>query len=244
MTLTNDYTGNTRRAESVLTDALETWKNGLSTLTTPFKAVPTTPTLPQFDVAEALERQVKFIQQVIDINVEYARQLASATDTVTGAVRQHIEGLNTVALEQVQSVSEVTQSSVEVLEESVRETADQAEQAQREAREQAEQAEREQREQAEKAEREQREQAAKAEREERQRVARVEREKREQAEQAEREKRQEAQKAEREKRQQVREHYRSMNKNELSLEAAKRNLPKSGTVDELVDRLVKDVTSK
>ncbi len=233
MALTNDYAANTRRAESVLTDALDNWKSGLNTLTAPFQAVPTTPTFPQFDVAEALERQVKFMQQVIDVNVGYARQLAEATNTVTGAVRQHIEGLNTAVLKQVQSVSEATQGTVETLEESVRETADEVEQAQREAREQAE-----------RAQREQREQAAKAEREERQRVAKAEREKREQAEQAEREKRQQAQKAEREKRQQVREHYRSLNKNELSEEAAKRNLPKTGTVDELVDRLVQDVTSK
>ncbi len=222
MTLTNDYAANTRRAESVLTDALDTWKNGLNTLTIPFQAVPTTPHFPTFDVTEALERQVKLMQQVIDVNVEYARQLAQATNTVTGAVRQHIEGLNAAALEQVQTVSEVTQGTVETFEESVRETADQAEQAQREAREQAEQAEREQREQAEQAEREQREHAAKVEREQRQ----------------------QEQKAEREKRQQLREHYRSLNKNELTDEAAKRNLPKTGTVDELVDRLVQDVTSK
>ena len=200
MTITHDFAANTRRAESVLTEALDTWKNGLNTLTAPFQAVPTTPQFPQFDAAEALERQVQSMQQVIDVNVRYARQLAEAANTVAAAVRQHIEGLNSAMLSQVQSVSEVTQGTVEALEESVRGTADQAEQA--------------------------------------------EREEREQAEQAEREKRQQAQKAEREKRQQVREHYRGLNKNELSEEAAKRNLPKTGTVDELVERLVQDVTSK
>ena len=211
MTLTNDYAANTRRAESVLTEALDSWKSGLKTLTAPLQAVPATPQLPQFDFAEALERQVQSMQQVIDVNVRYARQLAEAANTVATAVRQHIEGLNTAVLAQVNSVSEATQSTVETLEESVRETADQAEQAQREQAEQAAQAEREQA-----------EQAAQAEREERQQAAKVEREKR----------------------QQVREHYRSLNKNELSEEAAKRNLPKSGTIDELVERVVQDVTSK
>ena len=131
MTLTHEYAANTRQAESVLTDALETWKNGLNTFTAPFQAVPTTPQFPQFDVAEALERQVTFMQQVIDLNVGYARQLAEAANTVTGAVRRHVEGLNTAVLEQVQSVSEAGQGTVEALQGSVREAADQAEQEQR-----------------------------------------------------------------------------------------------------------------
>jgi hypothetical protein len=211
MTVTDNYAANTRSAQSVLTNALDGWKNGLNSWTTPFQSLPTTPQFPQFDVAEVLEQQVKVLQQFIDVNVEYARQLAEAGNTVSGAVRQHIDGLSTVLFNQIQTVSETVQGTVETFEESVRDTAEQAEQAQRE---EAKQAERAQREEA------------------------------KQAEQEEREKRQEAQKAEREKRQQVREHYRAMTKNELSEEAAKRNLPKTGTVDELVDRLVKDVTSK
>ena len=200
MTVTDTYAANTRRAESVFTNALDGWKNGLNSWTAPFQALPSTPQFPQFDVAEILDQQVKVLQQFIDVNVEYARQLAEASNTVSGAVRQHIDGLSSVLLHQIQTVSETLQGTVETFEESVRETAEQAEQAQRE---QAEQAER-----------------------------------------AEREKRQQAQKVEREKRQQVREHYRALTKNELSEEAAKRNLPKTGTVDELVDRLVQDVTSK
>ena len=195
MTVTNDHAATTtRRAESVVTTALENWKNGLNAVTAPFQAVPTVGAFPQFDVAEAIERQIKVIQQLIDVNAGYARQLAEATNTVTGAVRAHIEGLNTVMVQQVTSVSELTQSNVETLEESVQETADQAERIQREARE---------------------------------RAAKVEREQR-----------QLAQKAAREQRQQTRERYRSLNKNELSDEAAKRNLPKTGTIDELVERLV------
>jgi len=197
MTVTDNYAANTRRTQSVLTNALDGWKNGLNSWTAPFQVLPATP---QFDVAEVLERQVKVLQQFIDVNVEYARQLAEAGNTVSGAIRQHIDGLSSVAFNQIRTVSETLQGTVETFEESVRETAEQVEQAQRE--------------QAEK------------------------------AEQEEREKRQQAQKVEREKRQQVREHYRDLTKNELSEEAAKRNLPKTGTVDELVDRLVQDVTSK
>jgi tRNA uridine 5-carbamoylmethylation protein Kti12 len=185
MTLTHDYAATTRRAESVLTDALDNWKNGLNAITAPLQAFPSNgslPTFPQFDAAEAVELQFQFVKRVVDVNYGYARQLAEATNTVTDAVRQHIEGLSSAVLEQLQSVSEATQSAVDTLEDSVRETADEAEKAEREQRKAARDA--------------------------------------------------------------AREHYRSLTKNELSDEAAKRNLRKTGTVDELVERLVADDTSK
>ena len=135
MTLPTDYTATTRRAESVLTGALDNWKNSLNAVTAPLQALPTVGNFPQVDAAEALERQLKFLQQVIEVNYGYARQLAEATDTVSDAVRQHIEGLNTALLEQVKNVSETTQRNVESLEETLHETADQAERLQRETRE-------------------------------------------------------------------------------------------------------------
>ena len=69
-------------------------------------------------------------------------------------------------------------------------------------------------------------------------VARVEQTVRDQAQQAEEAQRQQAQQA----RDQARERYASLTKTELSDEAGKRGLPKTGTVDELVDRLVEDDT--
>jgi hypothetical protein len=66
----------------------------------------------------------------------------------------------------------------------------------------------------------------------------VETDAREQAEEAQRQQRQQRQQA----RDQARKRYASLTKTELSDEAGKRGLPKSGTVDELVDRLVKDDT--
>lgn len=194
MTVTYNYADTTRRAESYLTNALDGWRNGLSTWNAPFQAVPA---IPQFDVVEAVERQVKVLQQFVDVNVEYVRQLAEAGNTVNGAVRQHFDGLSDVWYNQVQNASEVAQGTVQTFEESVRDTAEQAEHAQRE--------------QAEKAQREF--------------VAKVERDARHDREQA-------------------RDHYRAMLKAELVEEAAKRNLTKTGTVDELVERLVEDDTSK
>jgi tRNA uridine 5-carbamoylmethylation protein Kti12 len=195
MTLTQDYdyTATTRQAESIISDALETWKNGLNAVTAPLQTFPTSTRFPEFDAAEAVERQFTFIKKVVDVNYGYARELAEATNTVTGAVRQHIEGLSAAILEQVQSVSEATQGTVQELENSLQETADEAERLQREAVEQAEQ----------------------AQQAERRRVRKA-----------------------------ARERYRSLTKGELADEAAKRNLRKTGTVDELVDRLVEDDTNE
>jgi hypothetical protein len=196
MPLTYDYNATTRRAESVLTDALDNWKNGLNAFTAPLQALPSAgslPNFPQFDAAEAVELQFNFVKRVTDVNYGYARQLAEATNTVTDAVRQHLEGLNTAVLEQMQSVSQATQSVVDTLEDSVRENADEAERVQRETRQEAEKAERNERRNARNA---------------------------------------------------AREHYRSLTKSELSDEAAKRNLRKTGSIDELVERLVEDDTNK
>jgi hypothetical protein len=79
-----------------------------------------------------------------------------------------------------------------------------------------------------------------------QQAERVDAEAREAAEEAERQQDREAAKAERQQRKEVRdqsrERYESLNKTELSDEAGKRGLPKTGTVDELIDRLVEDDT--
>jgi hypothetical protein len=70
----------------------------------------------------------------------------------------------------------------------------------------------------------------------------VEAEARGAAEEAERQQAREAAKAERQQRKEAqdkaRERYESLNKNELSDEAGKRGLPKTGTVDGLIERLV------
>jgi hypothetical protein len=123
MTVTYNYADTTRRAESYLTNALDGWRNGLNTWTAPFQAVPA---IPQLNVVEAVERQVEVLQQFVDVNVEYVRQLAAAGNTVNGAVRQHFDGLGDVWSNQVQTVSKVVQGTVQTFSESVRESAKQA----------------------------------------------------------------------------------------------------------------------
>ena len=112
MTLAHDHAVAARRAEWVFADALDSWTNGLFAFTSPFGSFPGMGTFPHFDVpyfdaAEAVELQFKFVKRVVEVNYEYARQLAEATNAVTGAVRQHIEGLTTALFEQVHSVAVV-----------------------------------------------------------------------------------------------------------------------------------------
>jgi hypothetical protein len=61
---------------------------------------------------------------------------------------------------------------------------------------------------------------------------------REQAEKAEQERAREARKAEREQARQARERYEGQTKAELIDQLAERDLPKTGNVDELIERLV------
>jgi F0F1-type ATP synthase membrane subunit b/b' len=81
-----------------------------------------------------------------------------------------------------------------------------------------------------------------------QQAERVEAEAREAAEEAQRQQAREAARVERQQRKeahdQARERYESLTKNELSDEAGKRGLPKTGTVDELIERLVENDTTE
>jgi len=201
-TTSEDFAVNTRRAESTVTSALDSWKNGLNSVTNQFRAFPGVGNLPRIDATEAVDRQFAFIQQIVELNHQYARQLAEVANTLTGATRQQIESVSGAVRDQVQTVSEAARGNVDKLEQTVRDTAEQAEQTQREAREQAEEAQRQQERDAVRAERQERKQAQ----------------------------------------DRARERYQSLTKTELADEAGKRNLPKTGTVDELVDRLVADDT--
>jgi gas vesicle protein len=169
----DDYAANARRADSVLTAAMESWKNGLDFVTSQFRAVPSFGNLPHVDATEAVERQFAFIQQIVELNHQYARQLAEVANTLTGATRQQLGSVSGAVRDQVQSVADTARSNVDNLQQTVRDT-----------------------------ERQERKQA----------------------------------------RDTARERYQSLTKNELADEAGKRDLPKTGTVDELVDRLVTDDT--
>ena len=191
MTSATDFAATTRNAQTAFTTTLDSWKDGLTSVADQFRAIPSVGTLPQVDVTEAVERQFAFIQQIVDLNHQYARQLAEVANTLTGATRSQIESVGSVVRDQITSASEVARTGADKVEDAAREQADKAEQA----------------------EREQAREAAKAERQEQKQAA-----------------------------DKARERYENLTKAELSEQAAKRDLPKTGTVDELVARLVEDDT--
>jgi hypothetical protein len=193
-----DYAAATRGAENFATTALDSWKKSLNSVTDQFRALPSFSAFPQVDVTEAVERQFAFIQQLVDLNHDYARKLAEVANTLTGVTREQFESVGTVVRSQVEAVSDAARDRVDTVEQTVRAQAEQVEQAENQAREQAEEAERQQARDAAKAERQQRKEAH----------------------------------------DKARERYENLTKAELSDEAGKRDLPKTGTVDELVERLV------
>jgi hypothetical protein len=187
MTSATDFSAATRNAKDLFTSTLDSWKDGLNSVTDQFRTLPTVGGFPQLDVTDAVERQYAFIQQIIDLNHQYARQLAEVATTLSDVTRQQIESVSGAVRDQLQSVSDVARNGVDSVEKAARERAEQVEQAERrQARE-----------------------AAKAEREER-----------------------------KEAQDKARDKYRGLSKAELSELAAQRDLPKTGTVDELVERLV------
>ena len=165
--------------------------------------------LPQVDLVPAVERYFDLVQRTVDINRRLAVRWAEAAGTLSGVVREKAESAGDIAREQAENA-----------ERAAREQAAKAEQAEKELARQARPAEREQ---AEKAGRAAREQAAKAE-------------------QAEQELARQARQAEREHARQVharaRARYEGLTKAELSDLLAKRELPKTGNIDELIERLV------
>jgi uncharacterized protein with WD repeat len=167
------------------------------------------PGLPQVDLVPAVERYFDLVQRTVDINRHLAVRWAEAAATLSGVAREKAESAGDVVREKAEAAGNVA-----------REQAGKAELA---AREQAEQTEQELARRARQAERAAREQAEKAEQAE-QELAR-------QAYQAEREQARRAH-------QRARERYEGLTKAELSDLLAKRQLPKTGNSDELIERLV------
>jgi chromosome segregation ATPase len=167
------------------------------------------PAVPQVDLVPAVERYFDLVQRAVDVNRDITVRWAQAAGTLTGAVRERAE-----------SAGQVVRGRAESAAEAVRERAESFDQA---AAEQAEKAERAEKEMAHQAEQAAAEQARKAEQAEKEMAQEARRREHEHARQAH---------------QRARERYEGLTKAELSDLLAKRGLPKSGNVSELVERLV------
>ena len=171
------------------------------------------PGVPRVDLVPAVERYFELVQRTVNINRHHAVRCAEAVGTLSGVVREKAESTGDLVRERAEAADNVMR--------------DRAKKAQRAALEQAEKAER-----AEKAlARQARQQAEKAAREQAEQAEQAEKALALQARQADREQARRAHKR-------ARERYEGRTKAELSDQLAKRELPKTGNVDALIERLV------
>jgi SAP domain-containing protein len=167
------------------------------------------PGLPQVDLVPAVERYFDLVQRTVDINRHLAVRWAEAAATLSGVAREQAESAGDVVREKAEEAGNVAREQAEKAERAAREQAEQVEQELARRARQAERAGREQAEQAEQAEQELARQARQAEREQARRAH-----------------------------ERARERYEGLTKAELSDLLAQRDLPKTGNIDELIERLV------
>jgi hypothetical protein len=206
------------RARNAAEKTADFWTRGTRT------ATDAVPGLPRVDLVPAVERYFELVQWTVDINRRLAVKCAEAVGTLSGVVREKAESAGDLVREKAEAAGNVMLEQAEKAQQTALEQAEKAEQAEktlaRQARQRAEKAAREQAEQAEQAEKAAREQAEQAEK-----ALAL------QARQADREQARRAHKR-------ARERYEGRTKAELSDELARRELPKTGNVDELIERLV------
>jgi hypothetical protein len=222
--MTRQYRAAAGRARNAGGKAVGFWTRGARTVTD------LVPGLPRVDLVPAVERYFELVQRTVDINRRLTVRWAQAVGTLSGVVREKAESAGDLVREKAEAADNVMREQAEKAQQAALEQAEKAEQAAREQAKQAGHAAREQAEQAEQAARELavREQAEKAAREQ---AEKAEKELARQARQAEREQAGRAHKR-------ARERYEGLPKAELSDQLAKRELPKTGNVDQLIERLV------
>jgi hypothetical protein len=212
--MTRQYSTAASQARNAVDKTADVWTEGARTVTGRL------PGLPQLDLVPAVERYFDLVQRAVSINRRLAVRWAEAAGTLSGVVREKAGTAGDVMRDKAEAAGDFAREQAAKTEQAAREQAAKAEQAEKELARRARQAEREQ---AEKAEQAAHEQAAKAEQAE-QELAR-------QARQAQRE-------HDRQAHQRARQRYEGLTKAELSDLLAKRKLPKTGNIDELIERLV------
>jgi len=164
---------------------------------------------PRVDLTRSVTDYFQYLQMAVDFNRDLAMQWAELLTTLSGSVRQQAQQVNDSVKNQTDTVANLTVKQAEKTEKAAKEQTEKVEQAAKEQTEKVEQAAREQAEETEKAEKAKIREAQRVEREE-------------------------AKKAQ----QQAREAYDGLTKTELSDQLAGRGLPKTGNVEDLIERLV------
>ena len=207
--MTRQYRATAGRARNAAEKTADGWTRGARAVTD------LVPRVPRVDLVPAVERYFELVQRTVDINRRLTVRWAQAVGTLSGVVR-----------EKAQSTGDLVREKAEAADNVMREQAEKAQQAaleQAEKAEKAEQAKLAAREQADKAEQAAREQADKAEQAEKGLARQARQAQREQARRAHN---------------RARERYEGLTKAELSDQLATRELPKTGNVDALIERLV------
>jgi hypothetical protein len=212
--MTRQYSAAASRARTAVDKTADFWTQSTQTVTDRLSG------LPRVDLVPAVERYFNLVQRTVDINRQLAVRWAEAAGTLSGAAR-----------EKAGSAGDVMQDKADAVGNAARKQAKQAEQAAREQASRAEQAEKELALRSRRAAREQAKQAEQAAHKQTAKAERAENELARQARQAEREHASQAHKR-------ARVRYEGLTKAELSDLLAQRKLPKTGNIDELIERLV------
>jgi len=224
MTISTDsYTAADGKARQATERSVEAWKNGAKTFTDQFDAVK----LPALDLTKPVARYFEYVQKVVDFNRDLATIWAELFSSLSGSVREQAQQVSNIVKDQTDIVADLTVKQAENAEQAAKEQADKAEQAKREQAEEAEEAEKAK---AREAKRVEREEARKAQ----QQAAEAEEAEKAKAREARRIEREEAKKAQ----EKAREAYEGLSKAELSDQLAERGLPKTGNIEDLIERLV------
>jgi flagellar biosynthesis GTPase FlhF len=212
--MTRQYSAAASRARDAVDKTADLWTQSAQTVTGRLFGVP------RVDLVPAVERYFSLVQRTVDINRQLAVRWAEAAGTLSGVAREKAGSAGDVVRDKAEAAGNAARKQAKQAEQAAREQAARAEQTEKELARRSSQVEREQ---AEKTEKAAHEQAAKAERAENE-LAR-------QARQAEREHARQSHKR-------ARVRYEGLTKAQLSGLLAQRKLPKTGNIDELIERLV------
>jgi hypothetical protein len=212
--MTRHYSAAASHARNAVEKTVDVWTEGARTMTDRL------PAPPQLDLVPAVERYFDLVQRTVDINRRLALRWAEAAGTISGQVREKAGSAADAVRDKADAVGDITRERAVRAEQAAREQAGRADQAEKELARQFREAERKQ--------------ALKAEQAARQRASKADQAEKELARQA----RQAARKHTRQARERARQRYEGLTKAQLSARLAERNLPKTGNIDELIERLV------
>jgi hypothetical protein len=211
---TRQYSAAASHARNAVEKTADVWTAGTRTVTDRI------PGLPQIDLVPAVERYFDLVQRTVDINRRLALRWAEAAGTMSGRVREKAGSAGYVMREKAEAAGDIARKRAVNVEQVAREQAAKAEQAEMRLARRVSQAERQQ--------------ALKAEQAAGERAGRAEQAEKDLARQA----RQAGRRHTRQVHERARQRYEGLTKAQLSERLASRHLPKTGNINELIERLV------